>query len=203
MERLVAPGPASDATALALDDVLLDDARHAGRILTALEALRGTSDDDRDGDGPVRRALDDEFDLVRQRVMTGRLTRHGSDRLGPVMIGISAGSASGALAVEALDVALGPTESRQVLPIVQPDLPVDERLARLGTPHDARPDPEGCLRDLIGDVDGHWRSAWLRACAIHAAKARGILGQVDVTAARALGDPIVDEVLVGVPTAGG
>ena len=53
----------------------------------------------------------------------------------------------------------------------------------------------GWLRDLVADADGQWRSAWLRACAIHAAKARGVLGQVDVRAARALGDPIIDEVL--------
>ena len=43
MERIAAPGPASDATAAALDGVLADDVRHAARILAALVALRSTT----------------------------------------------------------------------------------------------------------------------------------------------------------------
>ncbi len=53
----------------------------------------------------------------------------------------------------------------------------------------------GWLQDLVADADGQWRSAWLRACAIHAASARGVLERVDLVAARALGDPVIDEVL--------
>ena len=48
---------------------------------------------------------------------------------------------------------------------------------------------------MIEDAEDEWRSAWLRATAIHAAKARRVLDQVDLTAARALGDPTIDELL--------
>jgi hypothetical protein len=203
LERLVAPGPTSEATALALEDALANDARHAARILAARVALCGTEDHRRDDERPVCRALDDEFDLVRQRVMAGQLARYGSERLGPAMTAILTGGPGASLAVEAIAVVLGSAGSKRVLPVLRLDLTVEERLTGLLAQYIAPPHPEDCLRDLIRDVDGHWRSAWLRACAIHAAKARGILGQVDVTAARALGDPIVDEELVGMPTAGG
>ena len=97
IERLAAPGPASDAAAKALDDVLLDDVHHAARILAALMAIPATGDDVRETDGPLRRALDDELDLVRRRVMASRLARHGSERLGPAIIALDAGGPTGAL----------------------------------------------------------------------------------------------------------
>jgi hypothetical protein len=53
----------------------------------------------------------------------------------------------------------------------------------------------GWLRVLVADEDDKWASAWLRACALYAARGRGVLDRLDVTAARSLGDPIVDEVL--------
>ena len=53
-------GPASDAIAAALDDVLTEDAHHAARILTALVALEGAAD-------PLGRALEEELDLVPRR----------------------------------------------------------------------------------------------------------------------------------------
>jgi hypothetical protein len=160
----------------------------------------GRSDADA-GEGPVGRALAEEFDLVRQRVATGRLARYGADRLGPAMTRMDGGGADAALAVEAVEVTLGSTASRTALAILQPDLAIVERLARLGAPADAPRDPDGVLRDLIEDGDGRWRSTWVRACAIHAARARGVLERMDVTAARALGDPVVDEELGAVPEA--
>jgi hypothetical protein len=195
-ERLAAPEPAADATARVLDGVLLEDVRHAGRILGAIRAMDAGADDLRETDLPLRRALFDELDLVSSHVRAGRLARHGSARLGPVMVELGASGPGSPLALEALEVVLGPAESKQVLALLQPGLPLSERLNQLPPPSSEGPtDLVGWLQDLVADADGHWRSAWLRACALHAAKARGLLGPEDVRAARALGDPIIDEVV--------
>ena len=96
------------------------------------------------------------------------------------------------------EVLLTAAESRQVLPLLLPDLTVAERLGRLPAPASPSDDPTDVmswLQDLVADADARWASAWLRASALHAAKGRGVLNQLDVAAARALGDPIVDEVL--------
>jgi hypothetical protein len=112
------------------------------------------------------------------------------------MVELAAGGSSGPLAWEALEVLLSPIEAKLVLPLLKPDLADAERLDRLPPlASDAPSDVAGWLKDLVEDVDGHWRSIWLRACAIHAATARGVLDQIDLDAARELGDPIVDEQL--------
>jgi hypothetical protein len=211
VERLVASEPASDATAAVLDEVLPANVRHAITILAALAAVDAASGDGRDTDAPLRRALGDELDLVRATVRANRLARQGSARLGPVMMELTAdgrpgvGGSSGALALEALDVLLGPEDSKLVVPLLQPGLSILERLARLPTAlADGVPrDLVGFLRDIVEDPRERWRSTWLRACAIHAAKARGLLDAMDTGAARAIGDPIIDEAFGGaVATAG-
>jgi hypothetical protein len=210
IERLVADAPASDRVASALDDVLTDDAGHAARIAAAGLGIGRTGDwPDHDvaaaGDGPLLRALEDEWDLMRRRVAGGRLARHGWARLGPALAGLSAEGPAGALAVEALGVNLGHAERDRVLAVLQPGLPLAERLLRLGGPRD-RPAGEGTtgawpaddaawLRDIVEDPGGRWRAPWLRACAVHAAAVRGILDGMDVGGARVLGDPVVDEEL--------
>jgi hypothetical protein len=197
MECLEAPEPLGDEVAMVLDGVLLEDVRHGARILAALAKFNGVGDDRRVSDEPVQRALRDELDLVCLRVRAGRLARHGFLRLGPALVKLGAGGPSGALALEAVEVVLGPIESKQVLPLLTPDLTVAERLARLPPPaSDAPTDLMGFLKDLIEDVDGEWRSTWLRACAIHSGTARGVLDQLNLGPARALGDPIIDELLV-------
>jgi hypothetical protein len=196
MERLGAPEPSPDAVAVVLDQVLHEDVRHAARILAALAAIDAGGDHHLETDEPVQRALRDELDLACLRVKAGRLARHGFTRLGPPMVELGAGGPHGSLALEALEVILGPTEAKHVLPLLKPDLAVAERLDRLPAPaSDAPTDLVGWLKDLVEDVDGHWRSTWLQACAIHAAKARRVLDQIDLDAARAIGDPIVDELL--------
>jgi hypothetical protein len=180
--------------------VLLEDAAHARRIMAALAAIDAAGNQ-RETDEALRRALIDELELVRLKVSAGRIARHGSARLGPVMVELGAGGPKAALAVEALEVLLSPVESRQVLPLLQPDLPMSQRLCRLSAPArrtDGPADLSGWLQDLVSDADGNWASVWLRACALHAAKGRGMLDRLDVTAARSLDDPIVDEVL-GLP----
>jgi hypothetical protein len=196
MERLATPAPASDPSAEVLDLVMQDDVRHAVRILACLLAMDAAADDVGATDEPLRRAIGDEFDLVCQRVKAGRLARYGAARLGPPMVELDAGGSSSSLAVEALQVLLAPSEAKQVLALLERDLPVAERLARLPPPAgDAPTDLVGWLRDLVEDVDDHWRSPWLRATAIHAAKARNVLDQFDLDPARSLGDPTIDELL--------
>ena len=134
VERLVALDPASDSTAVVLDLVMQDDVRHAARILASLAAMDAAADDAGATDEPLRRAIGDEFDLVCSRVKAGRLARYGAARLGPPMVELDAGRPSSSLAVEALQVLLAPREVKQVLALLERDLPVAERLARLPIP---------------------------------------------------------------------
>jgi hypothetical protein len=207
MDRLAGPGPAPQATAEALDKVLHDDVQYAARILGAIVAMSA----DRVGhdalDAPdvlLRRALEDELALVRERVVAGRMARHGRERLGPAIVAVGAGVPSAALAVEALQVGVGPTESRLVVALLDPRLMPADRLRRIVPPASATADPrdaEDWVRDLVEDVDDAWRSAWLRACAIHDAGASGLLDRMDLASARAMGHPVVDEEL-GLATSG-
>jgi hypothetical protein len=218
VERLVAFEPASDATAAILDEVLIEDVRHATSILAALAAVDSAKAGGQQvTDAPLRRALGDELDLVRATVRANRLARQGSARLGPVMVELtadgrvgaggsgdagasgSAGGLRGALALEALDVVLGPEGSKSIVALLHPVLSIPERLSRLPTElaDDGPSDLVGFLRDIVEDPRERWRSTWLRACAIHAAKARGLLEMMDVGAARTIGDSIIDEALRG------
>jgi hypothetical protein len=213
MDRLAGPGPSPEATAEALDGVLHDDVQHAARILGAIVAIAAGREGQGAREAPdavLVTALDDELVLVRERVVAGRMARYGRERLGPAIVGVTAGEPSAALAAEALDVGVGPAESRLVVALLDPRLPPAERLARLVPPGGitaGRRDVEDWLRDLVEDADHGWRSTWLRACAIQAAGARGLLERIDLASARALGDPVVDEELGraagGVPDGGG
>jgi hypothetical protein len=154
------------------------------------------------------RALRDELHLAGRKVRADVLARHGSARLGPVMIQLGGGGPSGAarsgaarsnsaLAVEALGVILGAEQSALVLASAVPDRSTSERLASLA-PASAGDDPTdlaGWLRDLVEDPRDRWRSTWLRSCAIHAAQVGGLLDQLDLGPARALRDPMIDELL--------
>jgi hypothetical protein len=201
MDRLAGSGPSPQATAEVLDGILSDDIQHAARILGAIVAIaagREGPDARVAPDVLLRTALDDELILVRGRVVAGRMARYGRERLGPAIVGVTAGESSAALAAEALEVGVGPTESRLIVALLDPRLAPAERLARLVPPASTtadRRDAEDWLRDLVEDVDHVWRSTWLRACAIRAAGARDLLGRIDLASARALGDPVVDEEL--------
>ena len=113
------------------------------------------------------------------------------------MVELGAGGSSNALALEALEVLLSPAEAKQVVPLLQPDLPYGKRLEGLPKPASNAPsDLAGWLKDVVEDADGHWRSTWLRACAIHAATSHRVLDRINLDRARGLHDPIVDEILV-------
>ena len=197
MERLADAAPILTEHGGALEKTLAADLAHAGRILAARTALEsGDRSDGGDGTGDLLiRALDDEWDLVRRRVIANCLVRRGTDRLGPVFASLDLQGQAGALAVEALTVELGADAAARVLAVIDPGLGVAERSGRLGSPVGAPSDAEGWLRELIEDPDDDWRSPWLRACAVHAAASRGVLGSMDTAAARKLGDPIIDEEL--------
>jgi hypothetical protein len=201
MDRLAGPGPSPPATAEALDSVLHDDLEHAARILGAIVAFSADHEGPEGLDGRhalLRRALDDELILVQERVVAGRVARHGRERLGPAIVGLTSGGPGTALAVEALEVGVGSAESRPVVALLDPRLLPAQRMERLASPTataTAPGDQEDWLRDLVEDADHGWRSRWLRACAIHVAGACGLLGQIDLASARALGDPVVDEEL--------
>jgi hypothetical protein len=201
MERLVGPGPIPDEHAAALDQVLADDATHGARIIAARMALKSTSGEasEDQGDAPLHSALADEWDLIRTRVITDRLARHGTQALGPVLGGLEMEGQRSALAVEALGVALPADEAATVLTVVDPAPSDVDRLARMGAlkdpATDALTDASGWLGDIIDDPSDVWRSPWLRACAIHAAAARGILHAMNLDVAHRLGDPVIDEEL--------
>lgn len=189
MERLARPGPATPELASALDAVLADDLEHARRILRALLAVGSDP-------GLVRRALEDELDLVRRRVAAGRLARFGTTRLGPAIRAMDRSGAATALAAEALEVELGAGTAHRVVAVLDRGLSPDERLGRLGgNETSTTPGRSETLRDLVEDPHGSWRSPWLLACAIHEARADGLLPVLDLAPARAVGDPIVDEEL--------
>ena len=196
MERLAGPAPADPPVAAALDAVLADDARQAARVLAAIVALESPDAGADEPEAALRRALDDELALLGRRIGEGRLVVHGTERVGPPLRGVATGGRQAGLAVEAVEVALSPDEARTVLATVQPNLTPGERLARLPAHAAEAPgDADGWLRDLVEDRHDDWRSPWLRACAIRAARLTGRLGGIDLGRARALGDPVVDEEL--------
>jgi hypothetical protein len=200
MEQLAGPEPASDAVAAALDRALDLDARHVARISAVVASIPSTGPDARESDIPVRRALEDELDLVRRRVLAGRLARHGSGRLGPAIVELGntgPGAAStNALAWEALDVLLDSRESTMVRAALLSDPASAAALDRsLGAADDTPFDIVHWLRELVEDPDDQWRSSWLTACALYAARERGVLPAMDVTRARAVGDPVIAEEL--------
>jgi hypothetical protein len=190
MERLVGPGAAAVDTGTVLDRTLDDDAAHAARIVAAIQAIGD------EGPRPLVRALRDELDLVRARVAANRLARHGTRAIGPALIAMRAGGRGAGVAAEAIGVMLRSEESRLVLAVLAPDVPDADRLRRLVGSD--RPPPAGLeatLMDLVEDRDGVWRSPWLRACAIDAAVGLGRLAGMDLEPARALRDPVIDELL--------
>ena len=93
MERLTGPGPATGESAEVLDAALRDDVDQGARVLGAIVALSCTSGGGGGPDGsdaPLCRALVDELALLQQRVVAGRQARHGRDRLGAIVPGLTA-----------------------------------------------------------------------------------------------------------------
>ena len=69
--------------------------------------------------------------LVRRRLIAGRLARHGTKQLGPVILGLQAPGPHPALALEALEVLLDPAEVSHVRPLLRAGLTPGARLEAL------------------------------------------------------------------------
>ncbi|HWQ01805.1 MAG TPA: hypothetical protein VN449_06760, partial [Gaiellaceae bacterium] len=151
-----------DATSLAADTfdrVLRADAEHAGHCLAALAAVEPA---------PVlERAIRDELDLLRHRVLALLAVRYGPDAIRPAALGL-AGEDDGrrALAVEILEVKLSRDEAALAVPVVRTDLPEAERLRMLQRSLAVRAGNRRLvMAEIAADADGRWRSAWLQTCA--------------------------------------
>jgi HEAT repeat protein len=146
-----------------LDRVLHDGATHAARALAAISTL-GVQDHDSLG-----RALADEVDLARRRVIAVLAVRHGAEASNAVQALGSPDRGRRALALESLEVTMTRDEVLLGLPLVRPDLDPANRLAALLRVIDAPTrDRRAWLDDLVTDTDDCWRSPWLRACATEA-----------------------------------
>jgi hypothetical protein len=153
-----------ESLAAALDHVLHDGAAHAARALAALHSLGVPPN--HPPDHPLRRALADEVDMARRRVVAALEVRHGLGASAAVQALESPDRNRRALALESLEVTLTRAEAFLVLPLVRPDLSIDDRLAALAGAVDVpKRDRREWLDDLIADRDRSWRSPWLQTCA--------------------------------------
>jgi hypothetical protein len=188
LECVATPHPAPELLGATLDGVLLDDAHHAARIAGAMSACADLAHG-----SVLQRALEDEHDLIRSRVLAGRLARHGADRLGSALLAL-ADERRHSLAMETFEVTLSRREAALSLPVLRHDLTPLERLAQLPAPPEGAPtDTSGWLTDMITDPNGNWRSPWLRACAMYVCMNDGL--GFDRDRLRALGEPLVLELL--------
>ena len=159
----------STCSAGALDDdanlgseSVRSDLLHATRVVHATRILAATN-----SAATLRAALDDELDLLRQRVFAGLALRYGHDEIDRVRLQLELGSKrSHALALEWLEVTLSP-DDRATMPLLDPGVGHDELWRRLTR---SFPLPvasaEQTLQDLINDPDFAWRRPWITACAM-------------------------------------
>ena len=145
--------------------VLREDLEHALRVLQARVAFS-----DEPWAGMLSAALQDELDLLRQRVLAALSMRHGTEGMNRVVFQLEQrDSRSHALALEWLDVTLtGP--DRAVIALLDPALSDRERSSALlrsdtSTPRTQR----DRLLELVQDREDRWRRPWIKACALYAA----------------------------------
>jgi hypothetical protein len=167
LAALAAAGADASTLPDALERTLLADASHAARCLAALAAVEPAP--------LVVRAVRDELELLRRRVLALLGVRHGSQAIGAVMLGLSADDEGRrSLAIEMLEVTLDHDEAALALPVVRTDLPDAARLhllAEVAPTLDA--DRGHVLAAIAEDRERHWRSSWLRACAVYEAARAG------------------------------
>jgi hypothetical protein len=155
LDALDAAGGDDVVLPVILDDIFRDAAVHAVRAQAARSATIEP------GDGPLRRALDDEIELARALVIAVLALRHGDRVREAVRVADHADGQRRALGVEALEVILSREESEVALPLVRREM-------TKGRDHPER-SREAWLADIAADPAGVWRSTWLAACARHAA----------------------------------
>lgn len=164
ISALGASGVEASPLAASLERTLHADSEHAARCLAALAAVEPAP--------LLERAIRDELELLRRRVLALLAVRHGADAIHSVALGL-AGDVEGrrSLAIEMLEVTLDRAEATRALPIVRTDLPDDDRLRSLvSAGAHAGADRAATLADLTEDGQRHWRSPWLQACAVYEAR---------------------------------
>ena len=163
LSALAAAGADRSSLSATLDGTLKEDAEHAMNCLAALAAVEPA---------PIlERALRDELDLLRQRVLALLAVRYGSAAIHPTALGLSGEDESRrALAIEMLDVTLSREETSYAMPVLRTDLSEAERLRLLER---VLPRPienrARVLVDIAEDREQRWRASWLQACALYEA----------------------------------
>jgi ATP/ADP translocase len=144
-----------------LDRLQLQDARDAAFGLAASISLAAA-------DAATTRALGDELELVRERVMALLAARHGVEIIDNARRALdSKDSASRALGIEMLQLLMTRDEAVLAEPIVRTDLTQDDRLRRLAnTVTVPARDAAQWLADLVIDPDRRWNDPWLQAVAL-------------------------------------
>jgi hypothetical protein len=159
----------------ALDAAIAADLLDAACALRALTVL---------GDGhafaSLRRAVEDELQVMQQHLLACLSVRYGSEGMTRVAFQLARRDArSHALALEWLDATLVGTD-RSYVALVEPDWSPQERLRSLARRFPLPPfTVTAVLRDLVEDPDDRWRRPWLTACALVAAADAGVPGIVD------------------------
>ncbi len=140
----------------------LEHATHALRALVAFEDVPAAT--------LLVTALQDELELIRQRVLAAFSMRHGTEGFNRVVFQLAQrDSRSHALALEWLDVTLTGTD-RAAVALLEPRLSDRERLSKLVRTFPLPPlGQHDVLLELVQDRDGRWRRPWVKACAIYAA----------------------------------
>lgn len=139
------------------------DAELAAGALAASETLGN-------GDGLVRRALDDVLASVREHAFALIAVCAGAEQVTGARRALeSPDGAHQALGIELLQVSLSRQETAVAEPLVRFDLGRAERLRRLSTTVTVPPRARAeWLEDLVRDPAGRWRSPWLAAVALSA-----------------------------------
>jgi HEAT repeat protein len=173
--------------------VVRGDLEHAAKVLQALLTL-----EDIPAAHLLRSALEDELELLRDRVLAGLSIRYGVDGLTRVAFQLAQSNLRfHALALEWLDVTLVGTD-RAAVALLEPALSTGERLRLLARWFPMSPTtPQAVLVELAEDRDGHWRRPWITACVVLTAADMPELG-VEALVAADDHTRIVHETLVGI-----
>ena len=159
LTALAAAGADPAPIAAALDRTLRADAEHFARCAAVRQVVGAGSE--------LARALGDELDLLRQRVLALLAVRYGAEEIAAVANGLDSDADDRrSLAAETLDVTLTPADAALALPLLR--LPLPRRLRQLAAVAPITPtDRTAVLEDILSDGPDHWRSAWLQACAAY------------------------------------
>lgn len=145
-----------------IEATLRRNGAHGARTLLAKQAIKQD-----DALTPLRAALDDVLDQVRQRVFLLLSFIHDPRAMRQAEKRFAGGQATEqALVIETLDVTLSGEQKRLVLALVDENMALPQRVQALGGPF-AQPALAEQLHEIIKDTES-WPHPWVRACAIYA-----------------------------------